>query len=65
MTIEEFYKEYSNLKLERKKQGLYKLVDLLIIEDVGIRDTPALDALLDISSDLEADDYFGTEGADI
>lgn len=65
MNIYMFYEEYDNLSKERKKEGLHKLIDLLLEAHDGKGTGPAIDALVDISVDLEADDYFGTEGAHI
>lgn len=61
MNINEFNKEYLNLSDERKKEGLHKLVDLLV--EYEYDDTIA--NLIFESIEIEEQDGFGTEGADI
>ncbi|AGR47848.2 hypothetical protein PHIM7_148 [Sinorhizobium phage phiM7] len=63
MMINEFAMEYNNLVKKRKVEGLKALFD----EVVGSPDRyeDFIIDLLGIASDLEADDYFGTEGLDV
>lgn len=63
MDLRTFYEEYDNLSEERKIAGLKAFFDE-ILRDVDQYDDFIQD-MLDDAVDLEQDDYWGTEGANI
>ena len=67
MTIYDLLTDFENLKPERKKSALYRIMDLMVEESEDIQGD-AFDCFWDFLrdlSDMEADDYFGTEGANV
>lgn len=62
MDISSFYDEWDDLSKERKRRFLTKLFSVFI-DDPNEHEKVIWDILSDLI-DLEADDYFGTEGFD-
>lgn len=63
MMLYEFEEEYHNLSRTRKQEGLEVLFTEL--HDNVDRHQDFIKAILSDAVDLEADDYFGTEGFNV
>lgn len=63
MNIQDFITEWDNLSRERKSRFLSKLF-VKISDNPDKHEELLMGDLLPILNDLEADDYFGTEGFD-
>lgn len=63
MNIQEFLSEYSDLTEERQIRGMTDFLNELLRDPEQYEDF--ILEMLDIASNLEQDDYFGTEGMDI
>lgn len=63
MTISDFIIDYYELSETRRKDGIERLF-AEIARDVDLYDGLIID-ILEMASDLEEGDYFGTEGLDI
>lgn len=69
MNIQTFTEEYGNLSTERQRNFANRLMNELTkrinqeYQNDGYSDTFIID-LLPVLNDLEADDFFGTEGFD-
>lgn len=63
MNIETFAYELTPLSPERQKQGLKAIFDYLL-EDIE-NNLIVIDQILEVCSDYEADDGFGTEGLEV
>jgi len=63
MTIDEFTYEYDALTKSRQSSGLQNLFDYILNDLEG--NYHIIQELLDVCVGLEADDFFGTEGANI
>lgn len=61
MTIQDFLEEYNNFSIGRKREAFKNLIDQLNEDEIELH----LPEILDYYLDFEADDFFGTEGADI
>lgn len=63
MKVNDFAIEFDNLIHDRQKEGLKKLFDELI--DCKGHHSELVEKILELASDYERDDGFGTEGLDI
>lgn len=63
MTINDFFDEYEGLTDDRKTEGLYRLFTYL--QDHKDTNEGVIYSLLEVCSEEERNDGFGTEGLDI
>ncbi|AXP07736.1 hypothetical protein SmphiM6_45 [Sinorhizobium phage phiM6] len=64
MDIQTFSELWDDLSESRRKEGLQKIFSHMI-ENIDTFDNVFYMEILPILIDLESDDFFGTEGADI